>query len=130
MRLAVSRPTAAAVAATLTTLALAPTALAQAPSVVVEDGVPGGETASLIMSGSVDSQIRGNMLLGNFRNGGSADVQIEKGSIVTFDTNVDSAVFAGKTVKFASTGLANPPSMGVTYSSRFLPAKGSYLELN
>ena len=86
--------------------------------------------ASLIMSGSVDSQIRGNMILGNFRNAGSADVQIEKGSIVTFDTAVDSAVFNGKTVKFASTGLSNPPSAGVNYSSRFLPAKGSYLELN
>jgi Tfp pilus assembly protein PilX len=88
--------------------------------------------ASLVMSGSVDSQIRGNLILGSFYNGGSADVQIEKGSIVTFDASstANSATFSGKTVKFASTGLANPPSMGVTYSSRFLPAKGSYLELN
>jgi Tfp pilus assembly protein PilX len=87
-------------------------------------------TTSVSMTGAVDSQIRGNMILGNFRNEGSSDVQIEKGSILTFDTLVDSAYFNGKSVKFASTGLSNPPSHGVTFSSRFLPAKGSYLELN
>jgi Tfp pilus assembly protein PilX len=87
-------------------------------------------TTSLSMTGAVDSQIRGNMILGNFRNEGSSDVQLEKGSILTFDTAVDSATFNGKSVKFASTGLSNPPSHGVTFSSRFLPAKGSYLELN
>ena len=89
--------------------------------------------ASLMMSGSGgDTQLRGNLILGTFYNGGASDVQIEKGSILTFDasTTSNSATFSGKTVKFASTGLANPPSMGVTYSSRFLPAKGSYLELN
>ena len=42
----------------------------------------------------------------------------------------ESCVAERARVKFASTGMANPPSMGVTYSSRFLPAKGSYLELN
>ncbi|MEA2709683.1 MAG: hypothetical protein QOF78_2284 [Phycisphaerales bacterium] len=88
-------------------------------------------TASLVMSGSVDSQIRGNMILGNFRNGGSADLQIEKGSIITMDEGAtDSAYFNGKSVKFASTGGAFQPSAGVTYTQKFIPTKGSYLELN
>jgi len=87
-------------------------------------------TASLQLSGSVDSQIRGNMILGNFRNVGSADVQIEKGSIITMDTSVDSAVFNGKTVKFMSTGATNQPSAGLSYTEKFVPSKGSYLELN
>ncbi len=87
-------------------------------------------TASLMMTGSADSQIRGNMILGNFRNGGSADVSIEKGSIITMDTSVDSAIFNGKTVKFASTGADNQPSAGLTYTQKFVPSKGSYLELN
>ena len=87
-------------------------------------------TTSLSITGSVDSQIRGNMILGNFRNAGSADVQIEKGSIITMDTAVDSAVFNGKTVKFMSTGGTNQPSAGVYYTEKFVPSKGSYLELN
>ncbi len=87
-------------------------------------------TASLQISGSTDSQIRGNMILGNFRNVGSADVQIEKGSIVTLDTATDSAVFNGRTVKFMSTGATNQPSVGLIYTEKFVPSKGSYLELN
>lgn len=87
-------------------------------------------TASLVVSGSVDSQMRGNLILGNFRNGGSADIQIEKGSLITMDTAVDSAIFNGKTVKFASTGKDNQPTAGLTYSQKFIPSRGSYLELN
>jgi Tfp pilus assembly protein PilX len=87
-------------------------------------------TASLVMSGSVDSQIRGNMILGNFKNGGSADISIEKGSIITLDTAVDSATFNGKTVKFASTGADNQPPAGVSFTTHFLPTNGSYIELN
>jgi hypothetical protein len=87
-------------------------------------------TASLQMAGGADSQLRGNMLLGNFRNTGSGEVQIEKGSVITFDTTVDSAVFNGKAVKFMSTGASDPPSAGLTYTEKFVPSKGSYLELN
>jgi Tfp pilus assembly protein PilX len=88
-------------------------------------------TASLQMAGGADSQLRGNMLLGNFRNTGSGDVQIEKGSVITFDTYpVDSAVFNGRTVRFMSTGASNQPSAGLSYSEKFVPSKGSYLELN
>ena len=87
-------------------------------------------TTSVQMSGSVDSQIRGNMILGNFRSGGSADISIEKGTIITMDTVVDSAVFNGKNVRFASTGAANEPPPGVYFTSKFLPADGSYMELN
>ena len=90
-------------------------------------------TTAVKFSGSVDSQIRGNMILGRFENAGSADIQIEKGSILALDpsgTGYPGIHLNGKTVKFASTGADFPPSEGVSYTSRFLPTKGSYLELN
>jgi hypothetical protein len=46
------------------------------------------------------------------------------------DTAVDSAIFNGKTLKFVSTGKDNQPTAGLTYSQKFIPSKGSYLELN
>jgi Tfp pilus assembly protein PilX len=87
-------------------------------------------TTSVKFTGSVDSEIRGNMILGRFENAGSADLQIEQGSILAMDQSGDGIVLNGKTVKFASTGGNFPPSAGVSYTSRFLPTKGSYLELN
>lgn len=87
-------------------------------------------TASLRLSGNLDSQIRGNMILGNIRIDGNANMQIEKGSIITMDETGNTAIFSGKKVRFASTGMGYPPSHALTYTSRFLPTKGSYLELN
>ena len=87
-------------------------------------------TTALKFGGSVDSQVRGNMIVGRFENAGSADIQFEKGSILAMDPEGDGVILNGKTVKFASTGADFPPSEGLTYTSRFLPSKGSYLELN
>lgn len=87
-------------------------------------------TASLTISGSVDSRVRGNLILGSFNNAGSADLRLDKGSIVTMDNTATSAVFNGKAVKFSETGLGNPPSAGVLFGSRFLPEDGTYAEGN
>ena len=87
-------------------------------------------TTSLRISGSVDSQISGNLILGNIQVAGSADVAIEKGSIITLDSGASSAVFNGKNIKFASTGAANEPPPGIYFTTKFLPADGSYVEMN
>lgn len=88
-------------------------------------------TTSLIMSGSVDSQVRGNLILGTFANDGSADLQIDQGTLMTLDeTTAASATFDAKTVKWTATGKNNQPTQGVTYDTKFVPVGGSYRELN
>jgi Tfp pilus assembly protein PilX len=85
-------------------------------------------TAKIVISGSVDSFLKGNVILGTFSNGGSADWSFDKGSLITLDPG-DSAIFNGKTVKFASTGQLNLPTAGLKYSSYFSPDGVSYEEV-
>ena len=88
-------------------------------------------TAGLTTSGSVDSQVRGNMILGTFANSGSADLQIDQGTLMTLDENTaQSAKFNAKTVKWTATGKTNQPSAGVSYDTKYIPVGGSYRELN
>ena len=68
-------------------------------------------------------------MLGSFNNQGSADVTIEHGSLMTLNDASDSAVFNGRTVKFASTGAPTLPSGVLTYSSYFQPDPKSYQEV-
>jgi Tfp pilus assembly protein PilX len=89
-----------------------------------------GPTAALTMSGSADSNFRGNVIVGTFVNGGSADIQFDSGSLVAMEDTVTAVNFNGKTVKWKSTGSSNQPSTGLTYSSHFNPSGGTYLELN
>jgi Tfp pilus assembly protein PilX len=86
-------------------------------------------TASLVISGSVDSNLFGNIILSNFRNGGSADLTVDKGSLITLDQSSDSAVFDGKTVRFKSVGKNFKPSVGLKYDKRYVPDASTYQEL-
>jgi hypothetical protein len=86
-------------------------------------------TTKMVISGSVDSYLMGNVILGGFSNGGSADWIIDKGSVIAMDQGGDAAVFNGKTVKFTATGQYNMPSAGVRYSSWFRPRSSSYDEV-
>jgi hypothetical protein len=86
-------------------------------------------TTSMVISGSVDSDLVGNVILGTFRNGGSADWTIEKGTLMTLDETGDSAVFDGKTVKFKSIGKNFKPSKGLKYDKRYIPLARTYQEL-
>jgi hypothetical protein len=89
-------------------------------------------TASLTMTGSVDSQVRGNMILGTFNNSGAANVQFDQGSLLTLDTtNTNStSINTSKSMKWSATGKNNQPSVGVEYDTKFIPVGGSYRELN
>ena len=86
-------------------------------------------TTKVVISGSVDSYLMGNVILGGFNNGGSADWTIDKGSIIALDTTSDAAVFNGKTVKFTATGQYNMPTAGLRYSTYFRPQSSSYDEV-
>jgi hypothetical protein len=87
-------------------------------------------TASLSIGGNVDAQVRGNLILGSFDNSGSADMRIDKGSLVTMDRTANSLILNGKSVRFSETGMSNAPSAGIQYGSRFLPQDGTYAEKN
>ena len=86
-------------------------------------------TASMIVSGSVDSTLIGNVMLDSFRNGGSADLTIDKGTLITLNEGNDSSVFDGKTVKFKSVGKNFKPTHGLKYDKRFIPVATTYQEL-
>jgi hypothetical protein len=90
-------------------------------------------TTSMVISGSVDSLLKGNVILGQFRNGGSADWTIDQGTLMTLDepaAGTETTVFNGKTVKFLSTGANNQPTTGLVYSSYFKPKPISYQEVS
>jgi Tfp pilus assembly protein PilX len=87
-------------------------------------------TTAMRFSGANQSEMRGNMIVGTFRNAGSADLLVDQGTIVTMQESSNSAVFNGANVKFKSTGVNNQPSAGVSYSEQYVPAPGSYKELN
>ena len=84
---------------------------------------------SLIASGSADSNLVGNVIVGSFANGGSADWTVEKGTLMTMDDTTDSAVFNGKTMKFKSVGSALVPTHGLIYSTYFKPDHVTYEEV-
>jgi Tfp pilus assembly protein PilX/dUTPase len=87
-------------------------------------------TAGLTMTGSADSNFRGNVIVSTFANGGSADIVFDQGSLIAMSPGTDAVTFNGKTVKWKTTGKNNQPSTGVTYSNKFTPSGGTYLELN
>jgi len=86
-------------------------------------------TTEMVISGSVDSNLKGNVVLGTFNNGGSADWTIQNGSMLLMDDSVDSAIFNGKTVKFASTGAPTLPTGVMSFSSYFTPDPKTYQEV-
>ena len=86
-------------------------------------------TATITTAGSTDSYLKGNVIVGTFNEFGSATIKMDAGSIVTMDSGT-SATFNGNTTRFLSTGIANPPSVAVKYSAKFIPDNGTYGELN
>ena len=86
-------------------------------------------TASVTTMGSTDSYLRGNVIVGSFNELGSATIKMDAGSIVAMDTG-NAVTFNGQTTRFMSTGALNPPSIGVRYTAKFVPDKGTYREVN
>jgi hypothetical protein len=81
------------------------------------------------MTGSTDSYLRGNVITETFNFAGSADIQIDRGTLMAMKNASNAVIFNGKTVKFTATGKGNQPSIGVTYSTFFSPDPTSYQEV-
>lgn len=86
-------------------------------------------TVAVSMSGSTDSFMRGSIICDSFSFAGSADIQIDQGTLMTLNPNANSAVFNGKTMKFTANGSNNVPTTGLTFSGYYRPRAGSYVEV-
>jgi hypothetical protein len=88
--------------------------------------------AMLDMTGSSGGSVaKGNIMVKKFGIAGAAQLTIDQGTLMTFDTGSSSALFNGsKWVKFAATGANNQPTPGVTYSSYFAPKPSTYQEVS
>ena len=80
----------------------------------------------------MDSQLRGNVILGTFENSGSSNIQFDQGSLLTVDNSTTNSTYlhSSKSIKWSETGKNNQPSQGVSYDSKYIPVAGSYRELN
>ncbi len=86
-------------------------------------------TAYVHMSGSTDSYLRGSVIVGRLGYDGSADIQIDQGTLMTYDETANSAVFDGKSIKFTATGQNTTPTIGMTYSTYYEPKPVTYQEV-
>jgi hypothetical protein len=87
-------------------------------------------TAAVTMSGSADSSIRGNIMVGSLNYSGSATLNVDHGTIMTFNAGPNSAVFnTTKSVLFTATGQTNQPNTGVDYRTYFGPKPSTYQEI-
>ena len=85
---------------------------------------------SLTMSGSTESQIQGNVIVGRFENAGANTITFDQGSLVTMDPGMSLIIDTAKSIRWTSTGFFNQPSLGARYSSYYDPVPGTYQELN
>jgi hypothetical protein len=87
-------------------------------------------TALVNMTGSTGSYLRGSVIVDRFTFNGAADIRIDRGTLMTLNEGMNSAIFSGsKSVKFTATGEDNAPTTGLSYSSFFAPQGSSYREL-
>jgi hypothetical protein len=86
---------------------------------------------AVMMSGSTESQIKGNMIVGRFENAGANTITFDQGSLIAMDEGGDSIIInTAKALRWTSTGFYNQPSKGPTYSTYYDPVPGSYQELS
>jgi hypothetical protein len=87
-------------------------------------------TALVAMTGSTGSFLRGSVIADRFTFNGAADIRIDRGTLMTLNPGMNSAVFSGsKSVKFTATGADNAPTTGMSYSSFFAPKASTFHEL-
>ena len=84
--------------------------------------------AAVTMSGNTNSTLTGNVIVDTFHNNGSADIQIDRGSLLALSANSKSIWFDGKTVKFTATGAGNAPNKGITYSAYYMADPTTWTE--
>jgi hypothetical protein len=88
-------------------------------------------TASVKMTGSVDSNLRGSMIVNKFQMTGSANVTIDSGSLIAYSTEADAVQLNNnnKWIRFNKTGATNLPNLGVSLANYYKAIPESYAEL-
>jgi hypothetical protein len=87
-------------------------------------------TTAITMSGSADSTVRGNVIVGSFSYAGASNLYMDHGTIMTFNTTSNSMVVnTSKSILWNATGETNQPSTGLIYSSYFAPKPSTYQEI-
>jgi hypothetical protein len=88
-------------------------------------------SSKIVMSGSVDSNVRGSIICHQFENAGSANLTIDAGTLLAYDTSVNAVKLRAnnKWIKFSSTGAGNLPSLGVSLAQSYRATPSSYAEL-
>lgn len=87
--------------------------------------------AALKMTGSSSGvSLKGSVMTKTFSLKGAAAMQIDQGTIMTFDEGANSVSIDGsKSIKFTATGGVNQPTIGVSYSTFFAPKPATYQEV-
>lgn len=83
--------------------------------------------AAVTMSGSVDGDITGSIIADKLTLGGSADLILRQGSLITLGT--DATLIEGKTVHFVGNAKENPPYQSVRLNVYFKPDLTTYREV-
>jgi hypothetical protein len=87
-------------------------------------------TTGIVMSGSTDSYVKGNVMCGDYTLNGAANITFDRGSLICLSTDRTAATFNGsKNVRFTATGKDNQPNLGLSYSQFFAPLPSSYQEV-
>jgi hypothetical protein len=84
-------------------------------------------TAAVSLGGSNDGTLQGTLIANRVSIGGSANVSFVKGSLVTLGPVP--TMIEGGTVSFTGTGLALPPTTGITFSGYLRLSPWTYREL-
>lgn len=84
-------------------------------------------TASVVLSGSVDGRIEGSVIAHQLTLSGSADLTVEKGSLISLGEQP--TLIEGKTLHVAGNAAGNIPSAGVRLTASFLPDVTTYREV-
>lgn len=86
-------------------------------------------SAGVTMSGSSNSFLIGNVMIGSFLFDGAADIVIDHGTLMTFKDTGASATFTGKNVKFTGIGATNLPTTGLNFAAYYVAKPTSYREV-
>ena len=86
-------------------------------------------TAAVSMGGSSTSTLLGSLIAGKFNYTGSANLNIDKGTLITMSSSADSLILNGGMVSFNGVGSASPPAPPVRGEQSYAPRPDTYLEV-
>jgi hypothetical protein len=84
-------------------------------------------TTAVTLTGSTDATIHGTMIAYQINISGNANIAFEKGSIVSLGPSPTKV--EGKTLSFTGTGLALPPTTGISFSGYLRLSPWTYREV-